>query len=248
MFNEESVEPKISIITPVYDNGKEYKGLKWLNLLNECLINQIEQDFEWVIVYDGISNDCRKTVKNFKNVKYYELGKRHGNWGNYARDFGLQQALGEYVVFIDQDNIIFENYLSVLSYSLDCDKKIGFVLCPIYISWDGKANVLQPVLERYKVNTLCFMVRKNLISIASWWTRLGGNGDEYYILKNLFDSGINGLCLGHKGPIGIWNGARYKYPKEIYPSFIDYSIIEKTCSNLDSDTRKDIDLWFSLGF
>ena len=246
MFNEESVEPKISIITPVYDNGKEYVGLQWLKVLNECLKNQLEQDFEWVIVYDGISNDCRKTVKNFKNVKYHELGERKGNWGNFARDFGLKQATGKYIVFIDQDNILFENYLSVLGNVLDFDPKIGFSVCPIYISWKALPKILFPTIERGNINTLCFMVRKEIISILGWWATSGGNGDEFFVLKNLVDNGINGLCMPNLGPLGIWNGIRYKYPKEIYPRFIDYSIIEKIAGKSDKDTRKDENLWFSL--
>lgn len=237
---------KISIITPIYDNGKEYLGLKWLSILNQCMENQIEQNFEWILVYDGENDECRKQVKNYKNVKYFELGFRGGNWGNYARDFGLQQASGELVVFIDQDNIIFENYLSVLNNVLDCDKKIGFSLCPIYLSSQYKTNILYPIIERGRVNTLCFMARRGLFSISGWWSRENGSGDEFLILKNLIDSGVNAVCMGNYGPLGIWNGIRYKYPKEIYPSFIDYSIIESFAGNCDADTRKDKNLWFSL--
>lgn len=237
---------KISIITPVYDNGKEYMGLKWLKLLNECLKNQIEQNFEWLIIYDGINEQCRNDSKNYINAKYYEMEKRYGNWGNFIRDFGISQAIGEYIVFIDQDNIIFENYLSVLSNVLNNDSKIGISLCPIYISWGARPIIVYPAVERGRINTLHFMIRRDIISIASWWSRMGGNGDEYFIIKNLIDSGVYGLCMGNYGPLAIWNGGRYKYPKEIYPSFIDYSVIENIGGNSDSDTRKDEDLWFSL--
>lgn len=240
------MNPKISVITPVYDNGKEYCGLKWLSILNQCMENQAEQNFEWLIVYDGKNDKCREQVKNYRNTKYFELDKRYGNWGNYARDFGLNKAIGKYIVFIDQDNIIFENYLSILVNALDCDEKINFSLCPIYISWEGGDNILHPYLERYRINTLCFMIRKRLLSISGWWSRLNGNGDEYFILKNLIDSGANGLCIGNYGPLAIWNGIRYKYPKEIYPIFLDYSIIENIAGNSDSDTRKDEDLWYTI--
>lgn len=242
------MNPKISIITPIYDNGKEYLGLKWLSILNQCIENQIEQNFEWVIVYDGINEECRKQVETYKNVKYFELDKRYGNWGNYSRDFGLQQSSGEYVVFIDQDNIIFENYLSVLSDVLDCDKKIGFSLCPIYISYQCKPNIMYPYIERSRVNTLCFMARRKLFSISGWWSRMCGNGDEYFILKNLIDSGVNAVCMGNYGALAIWNGIRYKYIKEIYPSFINYSDIENLAGDSDNDTRKDKDLWFTHQF
>lgn len=243
---KDMVNPKISVITPVYDNGKEYTGLVWLAVLNKCMENQIEQDFEWLIIYDGMNNNCRKQVKNYKNVKYFEMDKRYGNWGNYIRDFGTEKARGKYIVFIDQDNIIFENYLSVLSNVLDVDSKIGFSLCPIYISWDFLSYILYPIIERGRVNTLNFMARTDLFSISGWWSKQGGNGDEYIILKNLLDSGVNALCMGNHGPLAIWNGIRYKYQKEIYPSFIDYSIIENLSGNSDSDTRKDENLWFSL--
>jgi len=239
------MEPKISIITPVYDNSKEYTGLKWLDMLNICLNNQIEQDFEWIIIYDGRSKECEEQVKKYDKVKYFELENRQGNWGNYGRDFGVKQALGDYLIFIDQDNIIFEDYLYKLSSILDNDKKIGISFCPIFISWDCLPQVVFPTIERKYINTLMFMIRKSIISIHSWWPRFRGNGDEFFLIKHLFDNGVNCSCIGIY-PLAIWNGSRYKYPKQIYPEFIEYSIIEKIAGSCDSDTRKDRDLWFSI--
>ena len=239
------MSPKISIITPVYDNGKEYTGLKWLDILNICLNNQIEQDFEWLIMYDGKSEECEEQVKKYNKARYFESEKRQGNWGNFSRDFCSRQALGEYLVFIDQDNIIFKDYLSKLSSLLDTNNEIGIALCPIYLSKSCAIKIVLPDIMTRSINTLMFMVRKSIFAVDFWWARLRGSGDEFTILKRLITNGIKDSKTGEE-PLGIWNGARYKYSKIIYPDFIDYSVIQKIAGNQDSDTRKDKDLWFYL--
>lgn len=90
---------KISIIVPVY-NVEKY--------LNECIDSLLEQsyrNFEIILVNDG-SNDmssyiCDEYSKKYSNIK--AIHKKNEGLG-FARNTGLDNATGDYVVFIDSDD------------------------------------------------------------------------------------------------------------------------------------------------
>ena len=111
----------ISIVIPVYNAG-EY--------LEECLNsirNQTYQDYEVICVDDGSTDISGEICKAFANqdtrIKYL----RQDNAGvSAARNLGLKNATGEYVCFVDSDDVLAENYLLRL---LDLSKDGSFSIC-----------------------------------------------------------------------------------------------------------------------
>ena len=98
---------KISIIVPVY-NVEKY--------LDRCLlslVNQTAKDFEVIIVNDGSLDNSQtiidKYVKNNNNFKCYI--KENGGLG-YARNYGIDKANGEYLMFVDSDDYVEPNLVS----------------------------------------------------------------------------------------------------------------------------------------
>lgn len=101
--------PKISVILPVY-NVVDY--------LEDCLksiFNQTFEDFELIIVDDG-SNDgseylCDEYGKN--NEKVVVIHQKNAGL-SAARNAGIKQAKGEFVTFIDSDDMVSFRYLEEL--------------------------------------------------------------------------------------------------------------------------------------
>lgn len=100
---------KVSVIVPIY-NVESY--------IEECLISLINQkfdDYEIVLVNDGTKDDSIKVVKKY--IEKYEnirlLNKENGGLSS-ARNYGLKYAKGEYICFVDSDDLVNENYLSNL--------------------------------------------------------------------------------------------------------------------------------------
>lgn len=92
---------ELSIIVPVY-NVEKY--------LKECLesINEIRDiDYELIIVNDGSPDGSQKIIEEFckksKRARYY-IKKNDGL--SSARNYGLERAKGEYIWFVDSDDII----------------------------------------------------------------------------------------------------------------------------------------------
>lgn len=103
------VEELVSIIIPAYNLG---------NYLEECLesiVRQTYKNFEVILVNDGSVDNtddiCLSWAKKYTNIQYFH-NDNHGV--SYTRNFAIDKCKGEYVVFIDADDIVGENYLTVL--------------------------------------------------------------------------------------------------------------------------------------
>lgn len=95
---------KFSLIIPVFNRPDEV-----LELLNS-LEKQTNKSFEIIIVEDGSKIDCKSVVDDFKeklDIKYYY---KENEKPAIARNYGVERASGEYVVFVDSDVIVPEHY------------------------------------------------------------------------------------------------------------------------------------------
>ena len=107
-----------SIIIPVYNRPDE------LNELLESLAAQTEKDFEVVVVEDGSAVSSREVCQSWDNrlaLRYFE--KENGGPGP-ARNFGARHAGGEYLLILDSDVVVPQNYLAAVREALereDCD-------------------------------------------------------------------------------------------------------------------------------
>lgn len=94
----------ISIIIPVY-NVAEY-------LLNcvQSVLKQTYTDFEILLVDDGSTDSskelCDKLVEKDSRIKVFH--KKNGGLSS-ARNYGIEKALGEYIIFLDSDDYWIEN-------------------------------------------------------------------------------------------------------------------------------------------
>lgn len=111
----------ISIVIPVY-NVEKY--------LRECLnsvLNQGYKRLEILIVNDGSSDKsgqiCDEYVLKDSRVKVFH----NENFGvSHARNFGLNKVTGDYVVFVDSDDIILPNFVDYMLYLV---KNTGAEFC-----------------------------------------------------------------------------------------------------------------------
>ena len=100
---------KVSIIIPIY-NGEKY--------INECLqsvCNQNYKNIEIIIVNDGSIDSsltiCRDWQKKDSRIIIFN-NENHGV--SYSRNFGIEKSTGEYLAFIDADDIISFDYILTL--------------------------------------------------------------------------------------------------------------------------------------
>ena len=99
----------ISIIIPVYNRQ---------NVIEECINSVLEQsyqNFEIIIVDDGSSDDtysiCKSLAEKETRIKLYSA--KHGGVST-ARNIALDNSTGDYVFFLDSDDIIHPLLLEIL--------------------------------------------------------------------------------------------------------------------------------------
>lgn len=100
---------KYSFILPIY------KVEKYLEECIKSILNQTMNNYEIILVDDGSPDNCPKICDEYKN-KYSCIKVVHKKNGGLcdARNAGLEVAEGEYILFLDPDDYIENNYLEVI--------------------------------------------------------------------------------------------------------------------------------------
>lgn len=93
------MHPIISIIIPVY-NRENY-----ISRLLKSLIPQLSNELEVIIVDDGSTDKTLQVCKNFaREVPCIRVIQKQNGGVSSARNFGLDQAKGLYISFVDSDD------------------------------------------------------------------------------------------------------------------------------------------------
>lgn len=107
---------KISVVMPCflgdYANGAKNRALK-LNRAIRSFLNQTYTNSELIIVADGCHLTTEFIQKNYsgiRNIKTYFIQKQE-LFSGVVRDFGLKIANGDYICYLDSDDMFNENHL-----------------------------------------------------------------------------------------------------------------------------------------
>ncbi|MCI1966794.1 MAG: glycosyltransferase [Oscillospiraceae bacterium] len=100
--------PKISVIVPIYNVEK------YLERCVNSILNQSFSDFEVLLINDASTDQSLKIARSFsKDSRVRVLDKPHSGLGN-TRNYGVEHAQGDYLLFVDSDDWIDENTLNNL--------------------------------------------------------------------------------------------------------------------------------------
>ena len=88
-----------------------YNGIKYLNHTLEVINNQTYKNFEVIFVDDGSEDDSIVVAKNFfeKHEIDYKIIKQKNSGVSIARNTGIQKSCGEYLYFLDCDDLVEES-------------------------------------------------------------------------------------------------------------------------------------------
>lgn len=104
---------KVSLIIPIYNAELSLK-----NTINS-VINQTLgfENIELILVDDNSKDDSKQIISEFAN-KYSNIKpiflKENSGLASYPRNIGIENATAEYLLFMDSDDEIFEDYCEIL--------------------------------------------------------------------------------------------------------------------------------------
>lgn len=126
---------QISLITCVYNNAK------YLQRCFDSIIKQKYTDFEVVVIDDGSTDNSREIINNYiENDSRFRLVLQDHAGQAVARNRGITESKGNYIVFVDSDDEIKDNYLLSLSKAIDKNVDLGY--SKITRVYDNKPNFL----------------------------------------------------------------------------------------------------------
>ena len=117
--------PSVSVIIPVYNRTR------YLGAAIESVLAQSCRDFEIIVVDDGSSSDIKAAIVAYADrVRYIRHPKNKGL--SAARNTGIRNANGEYLAFLDDDDLFEPNKLAFQSALLRNNPSAGFVYSGYY--------------------------------------------------------------------------------------------------------------------
>lgn len=119
-------EPLVSIIIPTFNRA---------HLISETLdsvLAQTYQNWECIVVDDGSTDGTNKVMDEYvlkdSRFQYYHRPKDRLQGGNAARNFGFEISKGEYVNWLDSDDLFLPNKLEIqINYFQTHDIKLHVV-------------------------------------------------------------------------------------------------------------------------
>lgn len=112
----------VSVVIPVYNSQK------YLNACVDSVINQTYSNLEIILVDDGSTDEsgmiCDEYAKKDGRVKV--IHKENGGNGD-ARNTGFKQAAGEWLVMVDNDDLLHLQQIEILL-EIACEKNADVVI------------------------------------------------------------------------------------------------------------------------
>lgn len=139
----------ISLIVPVY------KVEPYLRQCIDSILAQTYTDFELILVDDGSPDTCGAMCDTYseKDPRIHVLHKENGGVSS-ARNVGLAHAQGEYIVFVDSDDHVGENYLKDLYSAYQAAEDSKLLVLSDYQPFSSTGKVAKTFSEQFTVS-LC---------------------------------------------------------------------------------------------
>lgn len=118
-------KPKVSVIIPLF-NLKEYVGEAI-----DCVLNQTYPNIEIIVIDDGSTDQPQTVLNEYKD--HIRLITQENRGLSSARNTGIKNSRGEYLVFLDADDGIFPDKIETEVRTLEKYPEIGWVYGSVLI-------------------------------------------------------------------------------------------------------------------
>lgn len=103
-MQDNSSEIFFSVIIPTYNRG----GI--IDKTIDSVLSQVFGNYEIIVIDDGSTDTTQEIISRYNHQKIRYFKKENGERGA-ARNFGMKVSRGEYITFLDSDDILYEDYL-----------------------------------------------------------------------------------------------------------------------------------------
>ncbi len=160
---------KFSVIIPIY------KVEKYLPECVESVLKQTYTDFEVILVDDGSPDSCPQICDDYasKDSRVKVIHKPNGGQAD-ARNVGLENALGDYVCYVDSDDYLTDNnVLQLLADKTESNPDIVHYKFKEWFEYDGhiaecRFDYIVPTEGRSLAEIYCDLIDKDAYYNSAW--------------------------------------------------------------------------------
>lgn len=153
--------PKVSVILPAYNCSA------YLNDSISSVLSQTFKDFELIVVDDGSTDSTEKIVGRFSDARIIYKKRPHSGL-SASRNFGIDISRGEYIAFIDGDDIFLPEKLARQVDAFTHFKDADIVYTSEKFFYGNDRNILMDTpYEKLSGDLVYFLKRSNFIHIST---------------------------------------------------------------------------------
>lgn len=169
--------PRISVIIPTYNRAR------FLGRAIESVMAQSYRDFEVIVIDDGSTDSTREVVGAFSTDVWYYYQENSGF--SASRNRGIALARGEYITFLDSDDVLLEDALQLGVEVLESHPDVGYVYGRAYYV-DERDHIIS-VKKSATFEETCVLDGKDQIRDMLFTYRIPING--VMVRRRCFESG-----------------------------------------------------------
>ena len=207
-----------------------YNRQKLLSEAIDSVLSQSYKNFELIIVNDCSTDNTFEYLSTLDNESIKVFSNKKNMHVSYSRNFGIDNAKGEWIVFLDDDDKMMSNKLKVLYSAIQKYENITFIHHNVLIDYVGDNK------KRISSNCASNNYRDDILT-----TNIVGTPNHVCIRKDILISvGGFDLELNSSEDYELW--IRILRHKDFKPCFLNLALvtmrIKRGVASLDKDLEE----------
>lgn len=196
--------PRFSVVIPAFNASRTIVAA-----IGSALA-QTERDIEVVVVDDGSDDDTVNAVERLDDPRLTLVRQDNGGPAK-ARNAGIAASHGEYVSFLDSDDLLLPDYLELAGTALDAAVRPGFAYTDAYVLYADKRLIARgTAMQRQRPPVpppadseafLLELLRRNFVYVAATVPRTVldhvGGFDERAIRSEDYEMWLRVVSMGY---------------------------------------------------
>jgi glycosyltransferase involved in cell wall biosynthesis len=201
-YDKKSIKPKLSIITVVLN------GEKYLEQTIQSVLNQLYEDFEYIIIDGGSSDKTLEIIKKYdKEIEYWLSEKDKGIYDAFNK--GMELSRGEYIGIANSDDIYVNGAFNILANYIKKYPEKDFIFGSVKKHW-GLLHGYKPWKIHFSWgfysshSTGFFIKRTSAKKVGLYNLKYKHSSDYDYFYRMIVNCKLKGIATKKNEQFGIF--------------------------------------------